>query len=214
MDLVSSITDLEPNDKRLRAGHDIDYDKLDDHQLYDDQLDHYAHSALPASGNINDHEHVDHEHIDNLDDDGRAWVQLLLPDLLRISGRRLHVDGVHSGHAGPTSGCLHDDDHDEQHDDHDLQLQHHDNHHCSSRLLGAVLVAGPTNGERILAVGAGEQQLLPVVPVPSADRRSVLCIHHDKLPADHDHASTAASSVLGRMRLLVDSGRERLEAHA
>lgn len=52
------------------------------------------------------------------------------------------------------------------------------------------------------------------MPVPGADRRSVLRIHHDKLPADNDHASTAASPMLGRMRLLVDSGRERLEAHA
>lgn len=88
VDLVSSITDLESDDKRLRARYDIDYDKLDHDQFHNDQLDHDARSALPASSNINDHEHVDHEHIDDLDDyHGRAWVQLLLPDLLRISGR-------------------------------------------------------------------------------------------------------------------------------
>lgn len=158
VDLVSSFANLESDRKRLRPGHDIDNDKLDHDQLYDHQFDHYTSATMPASSNIDDHEHVDHEHVDDLDDyHGRAWVQLLLPDLLRISGRRLHVDGLHSGHAGHASGCLHDDDHNEQHHDHDLQLQHHHDHDGGSWLHNPLLVAGPTNGERILAVGTGKQ---------------------------------------------------------
>ena len=88
VDVVSSLTDLEPDDQRLRGWNDLNHDLNDvDHDRSADE--HYnADAALPAARNIYHDQHVDHEHLDDVDNHhGSADLCLLLPDLLRISRR-------------------------------------------------------------------------------------------------------------------------------
>ena len=52
------------------------------------------------------------------------------------------------------------------------------------------------------------------MPVLGSNWRSLLRLDDHRLQANHDHPGASASAVLWRLRLLVDSCGERLEADA